>query len=222
MVLALICSHTDLDAELAPTLLHRAGMDRQVAATPDQARAMAAADRPDIVVVDRDLPDVKALVSSLRKDPRTRTLSILIAARGDFEASEVELLMAGANSILRLPATAEWDDRLLRLIDVPVRKEARFAVTLAVETTGAFGSTPSGGQALNLSESGMLIEADVPLGLGDDLELSFQLSEDGAPVRVHGRVRRIAAGTRFGIEFLRFEGDGAETIRAFVEKAAPA
>ena len=72
----------------------------------------------------------------------------MVAARGDFDPSEVELLEAGANAILRLPAGPEWDERLPRLMDVPVRREARFTVHFDVEAA-AGAEDPAAALAIN-------------------------------------------------------------------------
>src|SRR5207253_4725085 len=137
MVSALICTHADLASDLGQTLLWRQEVGRRVVTRLEEARMIALAARPSIVVVDRDLPWAGRLVSALREDPSTRGLSIVVVARGDFDPGEVELLESGANAILRLPVDAEGDQRLQRLVDVPVRKEARFSVSLSVEAFAA-------------------------------------------------------------------------------------
>src|SRR5436190_3557148 len=118
MVSALICTHADLEPDLGRTMLWRHDVDRHVVGRLEEARMMALAARPSIVVVDRELPWAGRLVSALREDPSTRGLSIVVVARGDFEPSEVELLESGANAILRLPVDEDGDRRLERLVSV--------------------------------------------------------------------------------------------------------
>ena len=117
MFSALICTQKDLGVDLGQTLLWRNGVERQVVGHQEEALLVAMAARPQLVVVDRDLPGAGRLVTGLREDPLTRQLSIVVVARGDFDPAEVELLEAGANAILRIPAGPEWNDRLQRLID---------------------------------------------------------------------------------------------------------
>ena len=119
MTAVLICSHGDLDGDLGGTLLCREDIERQVTTKLEEAQMLAVAARPRLVVIDRDLPWAARIVSALREDPSTRGLSLVVMARGDFDPAEVELLEAGANAILRLPAGPEWDERLERLMDVP-------------------------------------------------------------------------------------------------------
>jgi CheY-like chemotaxis protein len=219
MAIALICSQAELDAELGHTLLWRAGIERHLATRLEEARLMAVAARPDIVIVDRELPRSDKLVAALREDPSTRGLSIVVAARGDFDPSEVDLLEAGANAILRLPAGPEWDERLPRLMDVPVRRNARFTVHFDVDAVPGAGD-PTAALAVNLSMSGMLLESPLGLSVGDEVQLSFQIPESEAEVKAVARVVRLAGPGQYGVEFRRVEGEAAqEKLREFVAGA---
>jgi len=130
----------------------------------------------------------------------TRALSLVVIARGDLDPAEIELLECGANAILRLPAGPEWNDRLERLMDVPVRKEARFPVSFDVEAS-ANGGGAANAQALNLSASGMLIETEVALKVQDEVQLQIGLPVSIDPLRIPARVVRVAAPSQFGVEF---------------------
>lgn len=219
MPIALICSQAELEGELGHTLLWRAGMERHVATRLEDAQMMAVAARPDIVVVDRELPRSDRLVAALRDDPATRGVSIVVAARGDFDPAEVELLEAGANAILRLPAGPEWDERLPRLLNVPVRREARFPVDFEVDAVFGSGEAASA-TALNLSVSGMLLESPVPLAVGDDVDLRFQVPDEGGLVAATARVVRVGGAGRYGVEFRGVDGGASDRLRAFVTGAA--
>ncbi len=216
MVSALICTHADLASELGHTMLWRHDVDRHLASRLEEARMMALAARPSIVVVDRDLPWAGRLVTALREDASTRGLSIVVVARGDFDPSEVELLESGANAILRLPFDEDSDRRLERLVSVPVRKEARFSVSFRVDTYALGAGRPEPGLALNLSRHGMLMETSAFLRVGEDVDLEFTLGEDPAPVRVRGRAVR-QAGSHHGIEFTEVEPATTERLRGFLD-----
>ena len=121
MSAVLICSPVSLEDGLRSTCLWGAGIERHQAARAEEARALASSVHPRLVLVDRDLPGAVDLVKALRHDASTRQLSIAIVVRGQFAPTEVDLLEAGANAILRFPTTSDWDDRLTRLLHVPVR-----------------------------------------------------------------------------------------------------
>jgi CheY-like chemotaxis protein len=218
MAIALICSRSPLDQELAGTVLWRKDIERHVATRLEDGRMMALAAKPDIVVVDRDLPKADELVAAIRREPSTRRVSVVVVARGDFDPSEVGLLEAGANAILRLPADTDWDDRLVRLMDIPVRKDARFHVRFQVQATPALTGQTLDAVAMNLSLNGMLIESPVELRMGDELRLVFTLPGATAdPLQGTGRVVRQAGPRQYGIEFHELLADGRERVRQFVE-----
>ncbi len=219
MAAVLLCSEASFEAELGETLVWRQDIKRRQVQSVDEALAQARAACPELVIIDRDLPQAFHLIEELRRDLRTRRCSIVIMARTDFEAVEVELLEAGANAILRLPAAPEWDDRLARLITVPVRREVRFPVQFELEArTADIGVHAAVAQALNISSSGILIETDFELHVGDDIDLRFYLAELDSPVVGCGRVVRHAGRRRYGIEFYGLEGDGTETVRRYIER----
>lgn len=216
MTSVLICTHSDVESDLAQTLLFRHDVERHMTTKMDDARLLAVAARPRLVLIDRDLPWAARFVLALREDASTRGLSLVVMARGDFDPSEVELLEAGANAIVRLPAGPEWNERLERLMDVPVRKDARFPVSFEVDTLGVSeGVVPA--QARNLSVSGMLLEAVTSLSVGDEVELEFRLPGSDHLVRTRGRVMRIATPGQFGMEFQAPPKDDVARIQRFLD-----
>jgi len=209
----LICAPDPLTDELHDTLLWRDGIERHVASSFAEALSKAVAVRPDLAVVDRDLPEARRLVEDLRTVGK---FSIAIVARGDFEPDEVALLEAGANAILRLPAGPGWDDRVARLMHVARRKSVRAPVS--VEFEGRSGAVDRiFGRLVNLSVSGMLIECDAALDVGTDIDVSFQLPRGLTPIVGTGRIVRQAERGRFGVEFYDLLEDGREHVRMFVE-----
>jgi PilZ domain len=217
MPAVLICSKASLEDGLRSTCLWREGISRQRVSGADEARAAVLVARPRLVVVDRDLPDALALVAGLRQDASTRQLSLAVVVRGEFASVEVDLLEAGANAILRFPASPDWDERLTRLLQVPARRDGRFTVRFSVH---AYAGVPGGSgraTALNLSVNGMLLECPFPLAVRDELSLEWKLDPMGPSISAGGRVVRVATAGRFGIEFRRLEGGAMQEIRRFVE-----
>lgn len=215
----LICSENDLQTELADTVLGRGGFEHHTARRLEDARLLALAARPAIVMVDRDLPRADQLVAALREDRSTRGLSIAIVARGDFDEAELGLLEAGANAILRLPAGPDWDNRLNRLMAIPQRRQARFPLSFWVLAVGVGLQDAIPATGLNLSENGLLLETRVAnLDLGSELELDVRLP-GGDTFGGSGRVVRLAAPGQYGIEFGRLDEYAASVVRRFVDTA---
>jgi CheY-like chemotaxis protein len=187
-----------------------------VATSFDDAHAIAHATRPDVVLIDRDLPEGVRLVAALRGDPVTRGLSIAVVARGDFDPSEVDYLEMGANAVLRLPPDADWDERLGRLLGVPVRRDVRLRLVVGLDA-GPEGAAPA--TALNLSVHGLLVDTPFPLRVGDALDVLIRLPDGEPALSARARVVREAGGGRYGVEFESLDAGAAERIRRFA--AAP-
>jgi len=175
------------------------------------------AERPDVILVDGRMPEAATCVSQLRHDPATRTVSIVAIGSDELGASDLDLLDSGANAILRLPSNPDWDDRLYRLIHVPLRRATRFEIHLQVDA--GFGPEGEGfrGYGINLSVNGMLFEAERSLHVGDDLYFAFQLPGSSAIVEGSGTVTRFAGARQYGLELTHVKGDGRQRIRTFVE-----
>jgi two-component system response regulator ResD len=109
--------------------LQRAGYETQVADTGAQALEQAAADRPDVVVLDLMLPDIDGLevMRRLRLQDRSRTAIILLTARGE-ESDRVIGLRLGADDYVVKPfSPAELVarvDAMLRRLDPSPAAEA--------------------------------------------------------------------------------------------------
>lgn len=222
MAKILICAPDPLTDDLHGTVIWREGNERHLAATFQEAFVMAVAVRPDLIVVDRDLPRAARFVDDLRKDAGTRNVSIVVAARGDMADLELQLLEAGANAVIRLPAGPEWDERLSHLMRVPPRRAARVPLRIQFEGKTAHVETVWG-SVLNLSATGMLIEASGPLAIGADLDFKFLLPGGSAHIRGTGQIVREAKKGCYGVHFYGVEGDGVARLMAFAaqETAAP-
>jgi DNA-binding NtrC family response regulator len=210
----LICPHKDRLGDLAGTLLGRAGIDRFKAARLADAKLLAKTTRPALVLLDRDLPDVRGFLEAFREEAATRRGSIAVLAHGDIEPLELELLQLGANAILRIPPDAGWDDRVAKLLKVPQRQEARLPVQMVVHT-GESGET----QALNLSVTGMLVQSQAPLQLFQELNFRFQLP-DGSQVSGRARAIRMPGAGQYGLEFVTLDSDSKDAISDYVRSAA--
>jgi hypothetical protein len=197
LIRAVIVSESELEDELRGTLLVRRNIVRRRAAGVEDVRRAVQEGRVDVVILDGAFPNVVAVAGGLRRDPLTRGLSIAGLGRTDLEPVLFELLDAGVNAILPLPPGADWDDRLMRLSNVPARKVARFPVSFAVGVGRGQGE-PFEGWALNLSVHGLLLRSSFRLEVGEDLRLAFELPL--GPVRGTGTVVRQASQAGGGVE----------------------
>jgi CheY-like chemotaxis protein len=179
-------------------------------------RQLADGGRLDVVVVDSALPGAAALVAALRHDPITRAIAIVALGRSEFGFDHLDLLEAGANAILPLPPAQDWDDRLMRLIHVPVRKTTRFPVNLSLKG-GLRDGVSFAARVVNLSVHGLLLECRHGLKVGEDLSLVFEMPPGHGQIEALGTVVRQALADRFGVELTHVEGDGRVRIKRYVE-----
>jgi CheY-like chemotaxis protein len=216
MIRAVVLSPSSLASELGGTVLFRQNVERVQAAGVEEVRALADATRVDVIVIDAALPGAAALVSALRQDPLTRATAIVALGRSEFGFDHLELLQAGANAILPLPPAQDWDDRLMRLMHVPVRKTTRFPVNLSLHG-GLRDGVSFAARVVNLSVHGLLLECRHPLRVGEDVRLAFDMPLGHGVVEADGTVVRQAHSDRFGIELTRVAGDGRVRIKRYVE-----
>jgi CheY-like chemotaxis protein len=214
----LICAGESVVKGLQGTILWRDDMERRTTASAQEAITMTLLSKPDLIVVDIKLASADALVAGIRANPVTRAVSIVIIAHGEFDASDLRFLDAGANAILRFPASRDWDDRLSALLYVPVRRTARLAALLQFEASGGIGVDTVAGTILNLSERGMLVETDIDMAMGSDLDFKIHLRDVPTPLIGCGQIVRQDSPRKSGVRFYGLEADGLERIRRFVAK----
>ena len=220
MPTVLICAADPLTDELHGTILWRDDIERHVAARFEDAFTIAVAARPTLIVVGLDLPQADRLVEDLRQDPTTRGTSIVVVARGEFTTRELDLLQVGANAVLRLPASPSWDERLSELMSVPARRADRLAISIQFEGRADTRIETVCGTIVNVSTSGMLLEASIALDIGVDLDFAFSLPQSNDLVEGSGRVVRRDGAQRYGVRFYGLEGDGAERVGRFVDRGS--
>ena len=208
------CTDTRRAAEnLGNTLLWRSDVKRQVVTALGAARA-AIRERPSLALLERDVPWAADFIREVREDDATKATSIAVYAPGEIDPVELDLLSSGANAVLRLPATRDWDKRLARLLHVPPRQAVRVPVFVEVEAEAVRTTL---GTSVNLSENGILIQSQA-LDLGSELSFAFRLPGATNPVRGRARVVRMAADDSFGLEFSEISGESLQVIRAFVTR----
>jgi PilZ domain len=215
----LICAGGDLESELSHTLFWRDDLERYVAPRADEARMLALVAEPNVVVIDMSLPGADTLVTSLRAQPLPHPVSIV--ALGEGGGDQGTSVRSSVDAILPLPPGPEWDDRLVQVLQVPTRKQARFDISFEVVTRLRQKAGGHHGLALNMSSGGILLEcANLSLQPGDDVELTMPIPGLPSPVEGRARVVRQPNHERLGLRFEAFSGNGDVQVRDFLAKMA--
>jgi CheY-like chemotaxis protein len=202
-------------SELGGTVLFRQNVERVAASSLEEVRNLSDGGRADVVVVDSALPGAAGLVSAIRQDPTTRATAIVALGRSEFGFDHLELLEAGANAILPLPPGQDWDDRLMRLIHVPVRKTTRFPVNLSLQG-GLRSGVAFAARVVNLSVHGSCSSAGIRCAWARTCG-SPSTCRTATACPGDGTVVRQAHADRFGIELTHVAGDGRVRIKRYVE-----
>ena len=214
MAVVLICSSRSLDRDLQDTVLFRADVRRETVRSTAELQTRLNAGGVALVCVHRTVTGLEPFIKALRKSATQKKVSLVVLSEDDFDPSEVELLEAGANAILRLPPNDDFNARVGRLMDVPSRRDVRIPVRLQVAATSGFGATVPV-LAQNLSHSGMLIESNHPLNMGDEVSIALRFEESGEIFSATAHITRNAGPNRYGARFDTIT-KGEEALKAYL------
>ena len=149
--------------EIVSRYLQRAGYETRVAATGPAALEAAAADRPDLVVLDLMLPGIDGLeiMRRLRQQDRQRTAIILLTAKGE-ESDRIAGLSLGADDYVVKPfSPAELVarvDAVLRRLDTTDEHEPPLTFgELTIDPAGRRAHRGGGELALTIREFDLLV-----------------------------------------------------------------
>jgi DNA-binding response OmpR family regulator len=213
MLRVLVCAAADLGPQLRETFIGRQGIETYQAERLPDVKLLASTLGPQLILVDAELPSVKAFLEALRKEPATRQRSVAVVDRSASARLQKELLEAGANVALRWPPDKTFDARLSRLMTVPARLQARLPVELTIDT-----QPESSGTIQNLSVGGMLLQTRKKLSIGDEMGFRLPLP-DGEIVEGRARVAREAPPAGYGLEFVSLVDEGRAAISQYLRSA---
>lgn len=214
MAVVLICSARPLERDLKDTLLFRSDVRREEVRSTTEAQNRLNGGGIALLCVHREVRGVETLIRALRKSADLKKISIVVLSEDDFDPSEVELLEAGANAILRLPPADDFDERIGRLISVPSRKDVRLPVRLQVGASSGFGATVPV-LAQNLSSTGILIESNHHLNMGDEISVALRFEDSGELFSATAHVTRTAGPNRYGARFTSISR-GEDALKRFL------
>ena len=118
--LALIVDDNELNLKLLRDVLRFEGYRTSEAATAESALALAAAEPPDVVLMDVSLPDLSGIeaLQRLRAAPATRATPVLVVTASAMVGDRERLLAAGFDDYLAKPIQVrELLERVRRLCE---------------------------------------------------------------------------------------------------------
>ena len=219
---ALIVSASDLSPDLGRTALWGEGVTRIVVQSHELALSELRSGVNFVLLEAPETAPAADFLRRVRRDPELRGVQMVVLAREySLEADQI-LHAAGANLVLTAPVDPHrWDARLIELLYVPPRRDARLPVRVQAWTGEAAEGAAISGITLNISLRGILLESPAQLSVGTRIDVSLKLPGQPEEARVVGEVVRDAGpadGAHLsGVKFVILKGPARELIADFVD-----
>lgn len=221
MTTVLVCVSPEVESDLCHSPFWREDIERYVAQRADEARMLALSTEPHVVVVDLSLPGVDELIATLRAQSLPHPVSIVAVSHSAAALPAGERASKGVDTVLSLPSGPEWDDRLVEVLQMPTRKQARFDAHFEVVTIPRAQPATHRGLVVNISAGGILVECPaLRLRPGDDVSLNLLIPGSRMPVEGRARVVRQPIDERIGLRFEAFAKNGDASVRDYLATLA--
>jgi CheY-like chemotaxis protein len=178
-------------------------------------------ERVDLIIMDLQMPgmDGEQVTRTIRADRARRAVSILLFSDSVRPGLRERCLAAGANDFVSKPfMKMDLLKRVGALMNVAVRKQTALLAHVKVEDTGP-AVEPFVARIVNVSTSGLLLEANVPLARGRHVRVKFFVPGAAAQLSLTATVaRRADAGgaVRWGVRFTTLDDSARQILRDYV------
>ncbi len=185
----------------AGQFLARASLKAISAGTATVMLDVAAADRPDLIVLQPEPMDLTAeqICVRIRADDRTRPIPILALAAADQPAAP--LLEAGCTEVVGEEIGAQaLQEKIAAMLGLRLRRHPRYPIVLPVARGRIFHEFL--GYTNSVSEGGMGFETIARIRGGDYLPLRIYRNTEERPITVTGRVAGVRPNIDTGVGYL--------------------
>ncbi len=207
--------------DLEATFLQRAECRILTASTGLEAIRVAKAERPDLIMLDIEMPEMNGIQACriLKSDPLTQKIPVIILTSMKMED---EARRAGADHYLRKPIDEpKFLTEVRRYLPIRERHDPR--VTLDTQLTFWRDGEPSVGRLLNLSKTGFFVTSEELQPVGARIEISFTLPGDYSGKLITAEamvVRRSDTEPRgFGCRFFQISSGARLYVEEFLDRA---
>ncbi len=204
------------DVENSTTLFKRGGLNVYPAHSSEEILDLHRSHDVDLIITDFALPQMggEKLCSLIRGDFRLKDVSLLLVCNAEAAA---ECRRAGANAVLPAPINAtEFFSRISELLVIPQRQGIRTFLHVSVTEGSEESSFIS--VSHNISISGMFLETEKKLKIGDRLFCTFSISavEIDADVIVVRKAQAAPGKYQYGVKFMNLDTKSLIIIDQFV------
>ena len=207
--------------DLEATFLSRAECLLVMASTGLEAIRVARAEKPDLVVLDIEMPEMNGIQACriLKSDAATSHIPVIVLTSMQMEE---EARRAGANHFLRKPI-----DEPTFLTGVkkcrPIVERAETRVAVDAPVTLWRGGETFEARLVNLSRTGFYVETGERHPIGARLEVSFSLPSDPDGKRITGEALVVRHGDDppgLGCRFRQVSSGARLVVEDWVERIA--
>jgi len=188
----LIVDDTPMGIAPIREILMRAAWTALESTSGRQALEIHRRERSDLIIMDVEMRglDGEQVTRTIRADPSLRDVSILLFSDTARPGLREHCLAAGANDYIPKPFTGEQlMGRIWSLLNVAARKSTMLLAHAEVVDAGP-AVDPFVGRILNLSTTGLLLEANAPLASGRAVLLTFFVPGATTQVKIDATVVR--------------------------------
>ncbi len=218
----LLVDHSRGALAFQETILRRRDAIVTSALAGSEGLKKARVEQPQLIIFGYDLFDMTApeFCRDIRATPETKSISLLLVCDRETPEQGDLCLSAGCNDIIYRPLQRrELDAKVEKLTTIPVRRQLRTItkIEVSLEKAGRFVLARS----INISASGMLLEADRVLTAEGPLRVHFFLPGDARPLQIEAEVLRAEfSGTmaKYGLRFLNLGPEEKERIEQYVHR----
>lgn len=209
--------------DLEATFLCRAECRILTAATGLEAIRVARAEKPDLIVLDIEMPEMNGIQACriLKSDATTSPIPVIVLSSMQMED---EARRAGANHYLRKPIDEPtFLSEVKRFLPIVERAETRVVVDAPITLTQS-GETLEA-RLVNLSKTGFYVQTPARHPIGARLEVSFSLPDDPSGKLVTGEALVVRFGDDppgFACRFRQVSSGARLVVEDWVERVAAA
>ena len=200
----LLVDDADVFLQVERMIFQRTGARLLLARSGAEALETAVREQPDIVLLDLLLPDMTGdqVCHRIKSHPGTNHVPVLIVTAFGRAEEQEKCRKAGCDGFITKPIKHhELLARVAQLLNIPHRHSMRILVRVEVE--GAIRHESFFGTSNDISKSGMFLETDKTLRIGDGISVRFFLPGH-QEVTAHGSVvreDRNGAAIGYGVQF---------------------
>ena len=212
----LLVDDVKLLLEIQKKFLEASDVQVLTAADGIEALEIALRERPDLIVMDKYMPNMDGLscCKAIKADPTIAHIPIIMVTTATNNSDWDEYIAAGYADFLCKPLEVKtFLNTIKQYIADIEQRDIRIPVDMQMKV---LHNSDCEVKTANISINGAFALTDMKVAVNEELKFSFLLPERKVPMEVKGRVvwqQKSGAAPGFGIEFIEVTGQGISFLR---------